>query len=145
MRYVYLLFYLFLSVQCFSQKSIDWTLLADVTFEEEFDADLGMGHEKATFGDQVVEYDSVEVPIKGYVIPLDAMGFSYALSLFPNAACFFCGNAGPETVLYLRLKPQVLREMKFQMDEQRTFKGMLKLNQSNANQFTYELLQAEPI
>ena len=48
----------------------------------------------------------------------------YALSAFPFSSCFFCGAAGPESVLELDLKHQ----QEYLTDEVITFKGVLELN-----------------
>ena len=71
------------------------------------------------------------------------MGISYALSRNPNANCFFCGGAGPETVLNLQLSPDAIQ--RYKTDTYKAFKGILQLNQKNDNQFTYVLLNASPI
>ncbi len=126
-----------------AQTNVDWFVLADVQFEKKYSSSLGYSVDEATFGDWVKQYDGKEVTITGYVIPLDVMGTALALSANPNASCFFCGAAGPETVLDLRLSPNV--EQRFNMDDLATFKGTLKLNKRNDYQFTYMLLNAEPL
>ena len=133
----------FLPCKLNAQKNIDWITLADVKFESQYDEDSGLSHDVATFGETVKGFEGKEVIISGYVIPLDAMGISYALSRNPNASCFFCGAAGPETVLDLKLKPGTLG--RFKMDARKRFKGILQLNQTNDKQFTYVLLNAEVI
>jgi len=71
------------------------------------------------------------------------LGISYVLSKNNNANCFFCGGAGPETVLELEMLPGTAR--RYKMDEIKTFKGILQLNVSNENQLTYVLIKAEPM
>jgi hypothetical protein len=147
MRYILnkilIVFFLGLSLSLAGQENITWTTLADVQFEQEYSPDSGLSHDKANFGDIVKSFEGEEVIIQGYVIPLDAMGISYALSRNPNSSCFFCGGAGPETVISLQLKPDALR--RYKMDAYKSFKGALQLNETNASQFTYVLLNAEPI
>ena len=141
----------FLIVICFSglqwqshaQDMLDWFTLSDVSFEQVFSEELGITYDQATFGDFVTAFDGQEVVISGYVIPLDPMGMSYALSRNPNSSCFFCGGAGPETVIDLRLKSSAMK--KYRMDDLLMFKGRLKLNEKNDNQFIYELWEAEPV
>ena len=135
--------YLFSNSYLSAQTNVDWFVLADVKFEKKFSESLGYSYEEATFGDWVKQYDGKEISITGYVIPLDVMATTLALSANPNSTCFFCGAAGPETVLDLRLSPDV--ERRFRMDELVTFKGKLKLNRRNDRQFTYVLQNAEPL
>ena len=76
------------------------------------------------------------------MIPLDPMGISYVLSQNPNSSCFFCGGAGPETVLELELKPSAIK--RYEVDSVVEFKGVLKLNKIDDKHLTYVLLDAEP-
>ncbi|HMO39404.1 MAG TPA: hypothetical protein PKC76_07855 [Saprospiraceae bacterium] len=128
--------------QVHAQNAIDWGVLADVKFEKKYSDKWAMDYDEATFGKLPLLYAGEEVSISGYIIPIDALGLSYVLSRNPNATCFFCGGAGPETVIELRFKPEAMK--RYRMDERRTFKGILQLNRENIKQFTYVLLQAEP-
>jgi hypothetical protein len=125
------------------QTQIDWTTLADVKFTQKFSEETGLNYDEATFGRWLLPFNGKEVKISGYIIPLDGMGVTYVLSRNPNANCFFCGGAGPETVIELRLKPSALN--RYKLDDRKTFKGILQMNRSNLNQMTYVLLDAEPI
>ena len=138
-----ILIFLFLTnTQLFAQNNITWSILGDVKFEKKYSEDLGMNYHEATFGNQVKTYEGKEITIKGYMIPLDALGISYVLSKNNNANCFFCGGAGPETVIELEMLPGAVQ--RYKTDEVKTFKGILQLNVSNENQLTYVLLKAEP-
>ena len=127
----------------YAQDTVDWGILADVTFKEKYVKEYGMDLLEAKFGKLIKPYDGQEVIIAGYMIPIDPMGTAYVLSLNPNASCFFCGAAGPETIVGLRLSPDHIK--RYKTDEYLTFKGTLKLNELNAKQFTYMLLDAEKI
>jgi hypothetical protein len=131
-----------LSAPACAQSVIDWNLLADVKFNQKFSEEYG-SYDEALFGKWILPFDGKEVSISGFMIPLDGMGLSWVLSRNPNATCFFCGAAGPETVIELRLKPSALK--KYKLDERRTFKGKLKLNRINLEHLTYVLMDAEPI
>ena len=73
------------------------------------------------------------------MIPMDAMGINYALSKNPNAVCFFCGGAGPETVVQLQLS-EIKR---YRTDDRLTFKGRLQMNKQDIYSLTYVLQNAE--
>lgn len=126
-----------------AQNNITWSILGDVKFEKKYSEDLGMNFDEATFGEQVKAYEGKEIIIRGYMIPLDALGISYVLSKNNNANCFFCGGAGPETVIELEMLPGKVQ--RYKTDEIKTFKGTLQLNVSNENQLTYVLKKAEPM
>ena len=140
-RLFFLLLFSFLSILLFSQSHIDWNTLADVTFEEKEDEAAGLPYNQASFGSIVSSYKDKEVAVSGYMIPMDAMGISYALSRNPNAVCFFCGGAGPETVVQLKLS----KIKRYKIDERLTFKGKLQLNEQDINSLTYVLLEAEEL
>ena len=125
-----------------AQSQIEWTTLADVKFEPVFSEELGISYDEATFGPFISMFEGKEVKITGYMIPLDGMGVSYVLSRNPNATCFFCGGAGPETVVELELLPSAIG--KYKLDDFRTFKGILQLNTKNIDHLTYVLKEAEP-
>ena len=125
----------------FGQEYLDWAILADVKFEDHYSKEYKMDLLKANFGDIIKQYDGKEVMLTGYMIPIDPMGTAYVLSRNPNSSCFFCGGAGPETIVGLRLAPKHTK--RYKTDEFLTFKGTLKLNELNEKQFTYMILDAE--
>jgi len=139
----FLIAFFFLPHFSFSQTHINWNTLADVKFEQVYSDEYGITYDQATFGTWLLAMNGQEVKISGYMIPLDGMGLTWVLSRNPNATCFFCGGAGPETVIELRLKPSALK--KYKLDEYRMFKGKLKLNPKNLESLTYILEDAEPI
>jgi hypothetical protein len=62
------------------------------------------------------------------------------LSAFPFSACFFCGNAGPESVMAIYFEDQGQR--KFTTDERVTLEGTLKLNDTDVDELVYVLNNA---
>jgi hypothetical protein len=63
--------------------------------------------------------------VKGYLLPVDIEGEMVVLSEFPFSSCFFCGGAGPESVIELRFKKS---KLKFKPDEFATIQGIFRLN-----------------
>ncbi|MDX1406615.1 MAG: hypothetical protein R3330_00735 [Saprospiraceae bacterium] len=124
-----------------TQVFLEWGTLADVTFSPEYSEEYGIDLMKAEFGETISQYDSAYVKVTGYMIPIDALGTAYVLSRNPNATCFFCGGAGPETIVGLRMKPEFVR--RYKTDEYLTFAGYLQLNEHNDRSFTYMLREAE--
>jgi hypothetical protein len=60
----------------------------------------------------------------------------YVISRYPFANCFFCGGAGPESVVDLRFKGKTRR---YETDERLTFKGVFALNANDIYQMNYIL------
>lgn len=125
-----------------AQEFLGWEILADVSFASSYSESFGVEVFTATFGEMVQGLEGQEVVLSGYMIPLDAMGTSYVLSRNPNASCFFCGGAGPETVVALQL--QAAHVQRYRTDAYLTFKGTLRLHTSNERTLNYVLQQAEP-
>ncbi len=144
MKYTFACFIgVLIAVSGLSQTTITWDELADVIFESQYDTEMAIEIQTAKFSDHLKTFDGQEVFITGYMIPVDPLGTRYVLSRFPNANCFFCGNAGPETIVELRLMPKFVR--RYATDTYATFKGKLQLNTQNLTTFNYVLLDAEKI
>jgi hypothetical protein len=125
------------------RTALSWDELAQVRFQGQYDSTLGIELQTATFGDHLKSLEGKEIYISGFMIPIDPLGTRYVISRFPNANCFFCGNAGPETIMELRMKPVFVK--RYATDTFATFKGTLQLNEENRESFNYVLLDAEKI
>ena len=125
-----------------AQVKLSWTDMADVQATKDYDADMGIEYLYPTFGSKINTFDGKEVYIHGFLIPYDVEDGLYALSAYPYQSCFFCGKAGPESVIQLNLSAK-RRYIGLKMDEQLTFKGTLKLNRTDPNQLFYILEDAE--
>lgn len=117
-------------------KVIDWKLLAKVEFVDKYFEEYEAWYLVPKFSEEVKALDGKTVVIKGYVIPLDVDGGQYALSAYPFSACFFCGGAGPESVMSLHFKDSPDR---FDTDEYLNFSGTLRLNSKDVEDFNYIL------
>lgn len=121
-------------------RKISWDLLRDVTFKKKWNADEGMFILEPQFGPKVKEIQSKEVSLTGYMIPVDIDANYYVLSANPFASCFFCGQAGPESVVSIKFKGVNRR---FNTDDRVTIKGKFRLNATDINELNYILEQAE--
>ena len=114
---------------------LTWQLLSDVEFKDVFLEELQAYYWKPTFGPTVEAAEGKDFYITGYVIPVDTDEDFYVLSRYPFANCFFCGGAGPETVVDLQFDGPSPRE--YTTDERLTFAGKLKLNSDDIYQMNY--------
>lgn len=124
-----------------SPRDIDWELLAEVNFEDQYFEELEGWYLVPQFSDTVRQYDGKQVAIRGYIIPIDVEEGRYALSAYPYNNCFFCGGAGPESVLTLDFRDPPPR---YDTDDYQTFRGQLELNDQDQKEFIYILRQARP-
>lgn len=121
---------------------IQWKDLSRVRFEERMNEDLNVIVPYPVFHSSVKRLDGQKIQIKGYVIPFEETGDAtiVILSAFPFSNCFFCGGAGAETVIDVQLKGQTTR---FKQDAMVTFRGKLRLNDSDLDYLNYILDDAE--
>ncbi|MBC8152554.1 MAG: DUF3299 domain-containing protein [Bacteroidetes bacterium] len=119
---------------------LSWEMLRDVTFKKKWYADESVYMLYPTFGPGVQKLNGKPVELTGYILPVDLDANLYVLSAFPYSACFFCGGAGPESVVSLKFKKA---GRKFKTDERLTFRGTLKLNADNIYELNYILTEAE--
>lgn len=135
-----LIHFLFVSSSVWSQTKITWETLSDVTFTDKYSEEVKAYYYFPSFGPSVLALNNKEVTIKGYVLEIDRDNDVYILSANPFAACFFCGGAGPESIVELKLGKD---HPNFKMDQVLTFKGRLKLNAVDIYQCNYILENAE--
>jgi len=117
-----------------------WKTLAKITFKKEYDEMLGFKVDVPVFSDVVKSKEGKEIEIKGYIIPVE--GYKghkeFIFSAFPYNMCFFCGGAGPETVMEVYAKDEIEYTA-----EPVILKGKLELNDSDINRLMYALRDAE--
>jgi hypothetical protein len=118
---------------------ITWENLRDVTFKKKWYPEESIYMLYPTFGANLQKLDGKEILIKGYLVPVDVESNLFVLSAFPYSMCFFCGGAGPESVMALKMK----KPRRFKTDEVHTFKGTLKLNANDIYELNYILQNAE--
>jgi hypothetical protein len=111
-----------------TQNQNAWDILATTTIKEGYDSFLDEAIDLPVFSDQLKKLDGKEVVLEGYIIPLQQSGSQgyFVLSRFPYQSCFFCGAAGPETVVEVYSS----REVRF-TDERVRVKGVLELNEND--------------
>jgi hypothetical protein len=126
----------------FSQNIITWELLKDVEFDEIWSEEFQAYYMVPKFSKSVKEMDGKEVQIRGFIIPVDIVQDYYVLSANPYSSCFFCGQAGPESVMEIQM---IKKYEGLRMDQVITFQGTLKLNIDDIYQLNYILEEAQII
>jgi hypothetical protein len=135
-------FFLFFVGNIFSQNIITWELLKNVEFDEIWSEEFQAYYMVPKFSESVKEMDGKEVQIRGFIIPVDIVQDYYVLSANPYSSCFFCGQAGPESVMEIQM---IKKYEGLRMDQVITYKGTLKLNVDDIYQLNYILEDAEII
>ena len=144
MRLLLLLFLFVSSVSITAQSEAAsvWKDLAKITYEKKYDELLGFKVDVPVFGDDVKAMEGEMIEISGYIVPVEGYKShkEFVFSAFPYNMCFFCGGAGPETVMEVTANEAVKYST-----ERITLRGRLRLNNENINQLMYLLEDAEQV
>ena len=111
-----------------------WKTLAGVTYIKKYDDFLGFKVDFPVFSEKVEELADQEIEIRGYIIPIEGYKShkEFIFSAYPYNMCFFCGGAGPETVMEIEAREAIKYSA-----EAITIRGKLKLNNEDINQLMY--------
>jgi hypothetical protein len=136
------LFIFFISIanNASSQLKLTWKDVIDVyakevAFSEKNPAKAIKGH-----GKSLKEIEGKTITITGYFLDLDPDGEWFMVSKNPFATCFFCGGAGPETVIEL-LKFKNIKK-KYKTDDIVEVTGTLKMIAENEEDVGFVLFNA---
>lgn len=123
-----------------------WRTLLKLTFDVKFDERVDDIVFAPIFTPEIRKYAGKEIEIQGYILPHDITkmgggkandGSMFIFSAYPAATCFYCGGAGPESVI--EVYPAAGIPFSKQMV---TLKGKLELNETDYLQLAYKLKQA---
>lgn len=117
-----------------SVPKLTWQMLRDVKYKEKWNEAEQMHFNYPVFGNKVKALAGKEYYVTGYMIPLDAKGGLYAVSANPYAACYFCGQSGPETIVSVKFSKPPKR---YKTDDIVNIRGRLRLNETDVNDFIY--------
>ena len=141
---------LFLALALFPENSVAqmamtknlWKTLSKITFIKEYDEIMGFKIDKPVFSHDIKILDGMEVIVKGYIIPIEGYKShdEFIFSAYPYSMCFFCGGAGPETVMEIKSSEPVKYTA-----ESITLTGILHLNDSDINRLMYALTDARMV
>ena len=98
-----------LAAQETAKKENLWKTLSKITYKKEFDELMGFKIDKPVFSEDIKKMEGEIVTVKGFIIPVEGYKShkEFILSAFPYSMCFFCGGAGPETVMEVVSKDPV--------------------------------------
>ena len=121
-----------------AQDQLDWDDFADVNFEPVYNEKYDVYFLMPKFGEKIQSYRGKQVSITGYFLDISGSGEVFLVSKNPMASCFFCGAAGPETVIEVSFDERP----PFRTDQVVTITGVLELNRNNVNHCNYILKEA---
>jgi hypothetical protein len=118
-----------------------WQTLAEVGFNSKKDKN-GYQVETPVFSASLKQWNGKKVKLKGYVIPVSEVGDAdkFMFSALPFNVCYFCGAAGPETVIEV----ESTEKIKFS-SKPIWMEGILQLNDKDPDHHMYLLKSAKSI
>lgn len=121
------------------KDTITWQTLQKLDYKESPHDVYGTVY-LPVFSSSIQRLSNKKVVIRGYLVPVDKT--SWALSQNTYASCFFCGKAGPETVIGLTFasNPGTLK-----MDANALVTGTLIVNGTNVDDWMYSMKDVEII
>lgn len=116
-----------------------WKTLSKITFEKKYDNLLGFKVDVPVFSDAIKALEGEMVEVSGYIVPVEGYKShkEFVFSAYPYNMCFFCGGAGPETVMEVSATEAV----KYSTDRI-VLRGKLLLNRDNINRLMYIMTDA---
>jgi len=131
------------SITLFAQeqkKENTWKTLAKITYKQQYDEIMGFDIDVPVFSQSVKDLEGKVVEVEGYIIPVEGykQQSNFVFSAYPYNMCFFCGGAGPETVMEVNSEdPKITYTSKPII-----IKGTLELNSGDINRLMYTLNDA---
>jgi hypothetical protein len=116
---------------------INWEDLLDIRFEKRQHEMLD-SVDIPVFNDKVKAINGQHVIIEGFYIPVEETGDEniVILSAYPFAECFFCGQAGVESIVDVLIKEKL---PPIKTDTKVRFSGKFRLNPDNFDFLIYIL------
>ena len=140
-RFFLSLVFVLVMVCLYAQPKADgWSEFASTKFVPKYNEKSKEYFTYPNFSNGLKALEGKEITIQGFYVPFASEEGNYIiLSKFPMSQCFFCGGAGPESIVEVTFtKPPG----KFQVDDLVTVKGKLKLNADDIDHVNFILIQA---
>ncbi len=117
-----------------------WSTRALLEFEQK--DELGYFDSEGNILPLIEVFENKEIVVKGYVIPLSGKKAQshFMFSVYPYASCFFCGKAGPETIMEVFVKEG--DEISFS-EKKMSIKGTFYFTSRNSNEVMFTIKNAE--
>jgi hypothetical protein len=113
--------------------SLNWKLLGMIKFIKKADKEYGevMYPQVSPLLKQKAKK---QIAISGFIIPIDNETFALSKNVF--ASCFFCGQAGPETIMGIKFKGET---PKLKTDQYVTLVGTFRINENDVEDWIYHI------
>jgi len=115
---------------------LNWNILGDIKYVNRKDPRYG----EISFpvvNSKLKLLQGKKITMTGFIVPIDNK--TYALSKNVFASCFFCGQAGPETIMGIVFKGET---PKLKTDQYVTLEGTFRYNENDVDDWIYHIENA---
>lgn len=116
-------------------EQLTWTQLGKIKYENRPHKDYPEGVMYPIVSAELKLKKGKKITISGFIIPID--NETYALSKNVFAQCFFCGQAGPETIMGIKFKDNLKKRLK--TDQYVTLEGTFRYNETDVEDWIYHI------
>jgi len=117
--------------------TLSWKLLGQIKFVKKPSDDYPEGVMFPVVNSTLKAKGGKPIVMSGFIIPIDNK--TYALSKNVFASCFFCGQAGPETIMGIKFKNP---GTKLKTDQYVTLSGTFRYNDNDVDDWIYHIENA---
>ena len=117
--------------------TLTWKLLAQIKYLKKPSKEYPEGVMFPVINPALKTKNKKPITMSGFIIPIDNK--NYALSKNVFASCFFCGQAGPETIMGIKFKAP---NMKLKTDQYVTLQGTFRYNDTDVDDWIYHIENA---
>lgn len=117
-----------------------WFILASVEIDYKFSKEYDTYMYMPVMDHRATELEGRELTLKGYFMPVDMPDGEIVISENSYSSCFFCGGAGPESIVEVKLRSA---HSQFKVDEVLIVRGRLKINATDPDHSIFILENAE--
>lgn len=117
--------------------TLNWKLLGAIKFVKKAHKDYPEGVMFPIINSTLKAKNKKKIAMSGFIVPID--NTTYALSKNVFASCFFCGQAGPETIMGVKFKGST---PKLKTDQYVTLEGNFRVNENDIEDWIYHIEDA---
>lgn len=117
--------------------TLSWKQLGAIKFLKKKHKDYPDGVMFPLVNSMLKAKNKKRIAMSGFIVPID--NTTYALSKNVFASCFFCGQAGPETIMGIKFKGST---PKLKTDQYVTLEGNFRINENDIEDWIYHVEDA---
>lgn len=119
------------------KDTLNWKILGQIKYVKKPHQDYPEGVMFPVVNPTLKTKGKKRIVMSGFIIPID--NTTYALSKNVFASCFFCGQAGPETIMGIKFKGATPR---LKTDQYVTLEGVFRYNETDVEDWIYHIEDA---